>query len=245
MGAIYFSIDVELLLALKSKLRLDVFVETGTFHGDTTISVVNLFDKIITVEYSDVLFKENANKFSKHSNIDPQFGNSPDVIQANSGFLEEKSVVYWLDAHWCGDTTKGKGGYECPLIDELNAIGSLNTESVILIDDARLFTEPPPSVHNECEWPTIGAVFESLKKLNDTHGMWIINDVIIFSPPITSEKIVEYSRSRGTNLHQLYQNNSKKKLEMADKIALLQEQNTELLEKVHRLKKRKQLFPFR
>ena len=35
MGAIHFSLDAGLLAFLKEQLPLEVFVETGTFTGDT------------------------------------------------------------------------------------------------------------------------------------------------------------------------------------------------------------------
>jgi hypothetical protein len=65
------------------------------------------------------------------------------------------NLLFWLDAHWSGGDTWGKDDV-CPLIEELELIfASPNKNKVILIDDARLFTAPPPSPHRHENWPAM------------------------------------------------------------------------------------------
>ena len=53
MGAVHFSLDTNLVKAIKSVLSLDVFVETGTFKGDTIENVKDYFTEIHSVELSE------------------------------------------------------------------------------------------------------------------------------------------------------------------------------------------------
>ena len=50
MGAVHFSIDDRLLARLTELLPLEVFVETGTFEGDTVDAALTYFDELHTIE---------------------------------------------------------------------------------------------------------------------------------------------------------------------------------------------------
>ena len=203
MGAIHFSVDLELVNALNKRLPLSTFVETGTFEGDTTASVAQLFQNIYTVELADELFANAKKRFENFANIKPIHGSSPEVLEALRNELEDQSVLYWLDAHWCGKITAGET-YECPLIQELQAIGKLNDQSVILIDDARMIAAPPPLPHNASEWPSLIEVVTELVKLSDKHRLALINDVFVFVPESISQDMVQFSRSKGLDLDHLF-----------------------------------------
>ena len=185
MGAIHFSIDLELVQTLKQSLPVSTFVETGTFKGETTRSVVPFFDQIYTVELSPELMETTGAKLSEFDNVQMIHGSSPQVLSSLQSKLADKSVVYWLDAHWCGATTAGKDN-ECPLLHEINALGQLNDQSVVLIDDARLFLAPPPYPHNPSHWPSLSEVVTSLQSISAVHHLCIVNDVFIFAPPCGS-----------------------------------------------------------
>jgi hypothetical protein len=113
-------------------------------------------------------------------------------------------VLYWLDAHWCGSGTAGNEA-ECPLLAELDAIAALNADSAILIDDARLFLAAPPAPHDPRQWPLLTDVVERLRTLNREHGLWIVNDVIVFAPNAARQAMTEYARDCGIDLQRLYQ----------------------------------------
>ncbi len=80
MGAIHFSIDLELIKTLKRQLPLPWFVETGTFRGETTASVAPLFRKIHTVELSPEIYSETEKRLQDFQNISMIQGNSPNVL---------------------------------------------------------------------------------------------------------------------------------------------------------------------
>ena len=202
MGAIHFSVDPELVGALRRVLPLRVFFETGTFRGDTAAAVAPEFEKVHTVEVSVPVHARAAARLSAYRNVSVILGNSPAVLRELGGQLASASVLYWLDAHWCGGETGG-AQQECPLLAELDAIGTLNSQSAVLIDDARLFLAPPPEPHAIDQWPLLEEVVGHLRRLSRTHKLWIINDVFVFVPPAAFEAVIRYGRARGVDLAQL------------------------------------------
>lgn len=204
MGAIHFSLHDKLLECLKRNLPLSIFFETGTYQAVTTRIAAPHFEHVYTVEFSPELHASAQAAVNAFPNITALHGSSPDVLRQYRGELSDKSVLFWLDAHWCGSITAGKQA-ECPLLEELDAIGTLNHTSVILIDDARYFLGPPPHPHNAGDWPTIGQVIDKLRSLSTRHDVWIINDVLIFAPGDIAASIVAYGRDYGADLSVLAQ----------------------------------------
>lgn len=49
-----------------------------------------------------------------------------------------RTALFWLDAHYSGGST-ARGSVDTPIVQELDTILSLSPNSVVLIDDARLF----------------------------------------------------------------------------------------------------------
>jgi FkbM family methyltransferase len=196
MGAIHFSVDMRLIAALRSAMPLRIFVETGTFRGDTTAAVASAFGEVYTVELSRELFEGAARRLAAFSNVSRLCGESPRLLALLRPKLSGESVLYWLDAHWCGSGTAGVET-ECPLLAELDAIAALNTDSAILIDDARLFLAAPPVPHDPRQWPLLMDVVERLRSLSREHGLWIVNDVIVFAPKAARHAMTEYARSCG------------------------------------------------
>jgi hypothetical protein len=200
MGAFDFSIDIDLVESLRRAIPLAVFVETGTFEGEAVARVLPLFDEIHSVELADEYYRAAAERFREEPKVNLHAGDSREVLARLSPELEERSVLYWLDAHWCAaDGTAGTTS-QCPLLGELEAIGSLNAESVVLIDDARLFLAPPAEPHEASQWPAFDDVLERLRKLSGSHEIMVVNDVIAFYPPATREAVSEYARARGVDL---------------------------------------------
>lgn len=199
MGAVNFSLDVQLVTALKKALPLPVFFETGTFRGDTIKSMLPFFDQLITVELSEPLWKEVTQQFDGNKNVKFYLGNSSDVMAKVCPDLKESSVLYWLDAHWCvADDTSGEKS-QCPLLEEIHAIGCLNETSVIIIDDARLFLAPPPEPHEVSQWPSFDKIITELRCLSNHHQLMVINDVIVFYPSNAQHQITSYARKVGVD----------------------------------------------
>jgi FkbM family methyltransferase len=205
MGAIHFSLDPNLVHALRTTLPLESFVETGTFQGDTANAMAAHFSNVHTVELSEPLYAKAVDRLAPLKNVTVIHGSSPDALRDLSKTLAAKSTLYWLDAHWCGGgETSGRHTNECPLLAEIAAIRSLNDRSVVLIDDARYFIAPPPPPNTWESWPLIEEVISALRGLSDRHKIWIINDVIIFAPKACEPDVVRYSHTFGVDLYALF-----------------------------------------
>lgn len=199
MGAISFSLDEKLVDLLRKSLDFSVFVETGTFNGDTLASLHGKFGSLYSVELSPDLFKVASSRLSRHSHIHLFNKESARFLLDIKATYAQKSVLFWLDAHWCvADLTSGEQS-QCPLLSELDAIGHLNEASVILIDDARYFLAPPPAPHDVTHWPTLNDILTKLRILSDKHSVMVINDVIAFFPSAASDAIHCYAREFGVD----------------------------------------------
>jgi len=119
--------------------------------------------------------------------------------------MAQKSVLYWLDAHWCvAEEETGGQKSQCPLLQELEAIEKLNEQSVIIIDDARLFLATPPAPHEASNWPNFDDILGKLHALSSTHRVSVLNDTILFAPPAAADALHDYARLHSYDLlHEL------------------------------------------
>lgn len=197
MGAVSFSLDNRLIIALKSTLPLKTLVETGTFKGDTVNELMPYFERIISIELSYTLWKEAAKRFEGYPKVQIMQGSSDKKLSDLRSELINTGVVYWLDAHWCVASNTAGELSQCPLLDELRAIDSLNNESIVLIDDARLFLAPPLAPHEISQWPSLHQLIKALFDLSDIHELTVVNDMMIFYPLPAKAAILYYAQNFG------------------------------------------------
>ena len=123
---------------LFSKINTNVFIETGTFMGDTINNIKSYFSDVYTIELNHDFARNATIRFLNDKNVKVIQGDSSDVLLTLCPVIN-KPAFFWLDGHWSGGTT-AKGKKDCPLLDELNAIVQhFKYECVIAIDDVRLF----------------------------------------------------------------------------------------------------------
>ena len=142
MGIVHLGIPKQQAKWLREKMNLNILVEGGTYLGETAKTLSREFEKIYTIEKSDVIFEKSKRNIGGISNIIQLRGDTrehlPKLVSEND------NVLFWLDSHWSGGDTYGEQD-ECPLLQELNIIFSSTMKNyAILIDDARLFLAPPP-----------------------------------------------------------------------------------------------------
>ncbi len=195
MGLVYQGIPKVLATQLQSANSIKTFVETGTYLGNTSLWAANLFEKVITVEFSKSIYEETKNRLKSTKNIEPLFGDSRQLLPQIVPKLNTPTL-FWLDGHWSGDNTSGNEN-QCPLIDELNAINKSDVAHFILIDDARYLIAPPPIPLRPEQWPTLSDVVKLLEAGTSPRYIAIIEDVVVAVPMSSKTQIIEYCQILG------------------------------------------------
>jgi hypothetical protein len=113
------------------------FVETGTFHGETTRHIAPLVSKVYSMEIDAAAARVARQNCAAFPNV--RIIEEPSEIALSTVLREMSGVtLFWLDAHYQLGMTRGK--QRCPLFNELDAIfAATHIEPVIMIDDARKF----------------------------------------------------------------------------------------------------------
>jgi len=121
------------------KFRIEVLVETGTYHGAMVEAMKNQFRVIHSIEIYKPLYEENVKKFSKYKHVFLHLGDSAYVLPKIMSDITEPAI-FWFDGHFSGTGT-GKGSKRTPIVKELESVFDHKIKNhVVLIDDARYFT---------------------------------------------------------------------------------------------------------
>jgi len=127
------------LLWREPRIFGDVFVESGTYLGDSVPVALRVFPSVHTIEISSDLWEAARNRFAHDSRVTCHCGNSPNVLATLLPSLVQTPTVFWLDAHW----SKGQTAFHSvhvPLLDELQVIcDTAQGPCLVIIDDVRLF----------------------------------------------------------------------------------------------------------
>lgn len=140
--------------------QLPVFVETGTWHGDTTAELLQIAERLYSIELSKALYRAAQKRFENDSQVTLLLGDSGEILPDLVENLN-RPCLFWLDGHFSGgDTVCGET--ETPIELELQAILDRASQdeqgvgrSVILIDDARDF--------GKGDYPPISRLWEMTK----------------------------------------------------------------------------------
>jgi hypothetical protein len=172
---------------LRQTFNMDIFFETGTYMGATTLNAVPYFKKVITVELFDELFENNKKTFAVLPNVNAYHGKSPEIIKTVAPTINGK-ILFWLDAHYSGEGTALSGdNQENPdaitaIRGELRAIKEAGiSDCVILIDDFRGFgIEVENQVYLGCwAYPTIQEVQRALLAINPNFELALLGDMLL------------------------------------------------------------------
>ena len=135
-------------ILMNNNLKDSLWIETGTYYGETTKLLSKISKKIISIEADKNLF-ETSNKILKNfKNVEILNGKSEDLLdKVISKNLNFQNVCIYLDAHLCQDHLKntktfGNENTATPILNELEIVSKYvsNFEKiVVLIDDIRLF----------------------------------------------------------------------------------------------------------
>jgi len=145
----------QVILNFAQKHNHKIFVETGTYMGETLYMMKNSFDELYSIELSSLLYKKALKVFRGISHVTLIHGDSGKQLKLLLKKIEH-SVLFWLDAHYSGGITV-RGKQETPIVSEIKAILSHNFKHTILIDDARCFI-------GKNGYPTLKQLFNVVKK---------------------------------------------------------------------------------
>ncbi|MDD8018876.1 MAG: hypothetical protein PHP42_10925 [Bacteroidota bacterium] len=196
MGIVTLGPSSDILLKLAKLNGATVFVETGTFRGETTRWASKYFDTVFTIERAESIYNLHSAELSKLKGVKPLLGDSRTVLPKVVAEIKDRKSIFWLDGHWSGGETAGADD-ECPVLNEL-AILSGRKNDIILIDDARLFLSAPPQPHKPAEWPTIVEIIDAMSEREARPFIQIIDDIIFIIPdkePLKSI-LVKYAQER-------------------------------------------------
>ncbi|MDP4286112.1 MAG: hypothetical protein Q8891_17005 [Bacteroidota bacterium] len=220
MGIIRMGVPEDIALFIKESNKLNRFVETGTFHGDTSAWASQYFQFVDTIELSEMLYFKTKRRFDNVHNINLIFGDSRMELKKIIVNATEP-ILFWLDAHWCSGESYGEDD-QCPLLEELNIINSSPFNNFILVDDARLFLAPPPLPNHIKFYPTINQIVNCLKN----QFVSVFEDVLIIVPMNKQESFCDFLQEKTTKAwkdygEQIKQFNKHKSLSRYSKTKLL------------------------
>lgn len=122
----------DLLVETVKAHGLKVFVETGTFMGDTVARLHPHVWMTFSCELDRGRYDDACVRFADKANVALAHGNSGSWIRKVVRDLKVPAL-FWLDAH------SSDARAPCPLRDELLALAPSTLDHVVLVDDARIF----------------------------------------------------------------------------------------------------------
>lgn len=130
-----FNTDVKLaerFLDLREEYKINVAIETGTYHGETTKWLAENFDVVYTVEYNKIYLEEAQSRMAGYFNIRSYLGSSVDLLGNFLHECKDNNVIVFLDAHW----------YANPVLQELDRIYESGIKPVLAIHDFKVPNRP-------------------------------------------------------------------------------------------------------
>lgn len=165
----------------------DIFIETGTYSGETACNVAKFFKQVHTVELSFDLYEKAKIQLEDIANITVYYGNSAqflqDIVPSCKG-----TILFWLDAHYSGGKTAFSNSDEncanavTAIREELQAIAKTGVaDCIILVDDMRGFGSTINGVEFLGCWayPSIGHVCDLGRKINKNFEFVLLGDSLL------------------------------------------------------------------
>ncbi len=160
--------------AYAEQFGLKVFVESGTYYGDTVEAVKPWFERVYSIELSRDLYEGAKKRFRSDRNVHLICGDSGEHIGALVKDIHQPAL-FWLDGHYSGGET-AKGESDTPIYKELEHILSApDLGHVILIDDAHCFGTLP-------DYPSIEDLMRFVHRFRPETEIQVEDDSIRITP---------------------------------------------------------------
>jgi len=183
-------LDQKFLESLVKEFKSNVFIESGTYAGETTAVAAPLFGEVHTIELAYKMAEAAKARFINDQNVTVYHGSSAEVFDDIIPKLNQKgaNILFYLDAHYCGEGTAiDKEGSDSP--DGLTAIrkeiASIKRcglkDCVILVDDIRCFgSQINGKLYPSCNvYPSVQEVCKSLTEINSNFCFYLIGDMLL------------------------------------------------------------------
>ena len=125
---------------------LQIFIECGTYKGESSRVMSKYFSDVYTFEINGKLFYDSQLESldKKLRNIHHYFGNSYELMNKVVA-MDDRTCMFFLDAHQSGSDTSNNGEELVPLYKELQTINNNYKKQfgVVCIDDYRLWNNQP------------------------------------------------------------------------------------------------------
>jgi hypothetical protein len=176
----------EFLKKMHELFRADIFIETGTFLGNSTREAAKIFKNVHTIEKDTDLFNDAIISCSEFKNITLHEGDSADVFKDLLRKVKGK-LIFWLDGHYSGihDGHPTAMTDNDILLKELQLIKDCGHDtSIIMIDDIRLCDDCVMHLNDPIigGYPHISNIVSKLLEINPHYLFLIIGDVLIAYP---------------------------------------------------------------
>ena len=145
--------------------NLKYFVETGTYHGQTSCMAAQHYEHVYTTEIVKDLYEQSKHRAAGEGikNISFYLGDSVELLKDITPKVLE-GAVFFIDAHQSGCDTSNNGK-NVPLFEELDVILSAGDlgPSLFIFDDTRFWKD-----HTQQAWDwehvSTQGVVEAFKK---------------------------------------------------------------------------------
>jgi len=165
----------EVIRKYQKDFSVKTLVETGTYRGEMVYAQRNYFDRIISIELSEPLYRIAEKRLKNLKHVTLLNGNSAEVLEKTIMELDEPAI-FWLDGHYSGFET-AKGELETPVSRELDVILGSGLNHILLIDDARLFT-------GEHDYPDIQQLRAKVNSKKKNYQFAVEDDIIRIYPDL-------------------------------------------------------------
>ena len=119
-----------------NKEKYKIFIETGTYRGDTIEYLKHDYDKLISIEITKKWYNYCVDKFKNDKHITLYHGDAIDILPNILKNINEPAIIF-LDSHYSGGTTgkTNKNTTDTALLEELKILQFRNYDDIIIIDD--------------------------------------------------------------------------------------------------------------
>jgi hypothetical protein len=147
-----------------------VFVETGTYYGETVRKAIESgYEEIHSIEINDFYYQKNKIDFKNNKNIFLHKGDSSIILFETIKNINDQ-ITFWLDGHYMSqddnqkeNQTQSKKIY--PILEELDLISLHKIKNhIIMIDD----------MHDVLNYIELSIIKEKIYNINKNYKIQFI-----------------------------------------------------------------------